>query len=83
MSTVTLYNFEFVANNMGIWDREWFATREEAEAARQAKIEKLGSTNDPDNLSGEYGEVSLVCFTTVELTAEGVLDFAANFAVQQ
>jgi len=82
--TVSLCYFEFCSNNMGIWDREWFLTHEEAERARQERAKSMGTSldnTDEDDLSGEYGDISDVRDETVTLSAEGLLGFARNFAV--
>jgi hypothetical protein len=84
--TVTLCYFEFCSNNMGIWDREWFLTREEAEKARQERADSMGTepgdaNAEEEDLCGEYGDVSEVLDEPVTLSAEGLLAFARNFAV--
>jgi hypothetical protein len=85
VATVTLCYFEFCNNNMGVWDREWFLTREEAETARQARADSMGTEPGDDaeeeDLCGEYGDVSEVLDEPVTLSAEGLLAFARNFAV--
>ena len=82
--TATLCYFEFCNNNMGIWDREWFLTHEDAEQARKARADDMGTNlddSDEEDRSGEYGEISEVREEVVTLSAEGLLEFARNFAV--
>ena len=83
--TLTLYYFEFCAGNLGIWSRNWFSTRQEAQAARQERAESLGTdladAEANEDQCGEYGDISEVHEEQVRLNAQGVLGFANNFAV--
>lgn len=74
---VTLYFIEFVHNNLGIWDREWFLTQPEAQAAYEAKLEEGFTPKD----TGDEGALRGPCQHTVELSAQGLLRFANRFAV--
>jgi hypothetical protein len=81
MQTVTLFYFEYVANNLGVWTREWFATREAAEQGRIDRAKSLGvNPNRESEMCGEYGDLGDVEETLVECTPEGILTFANNFA---
>lgn len=75
----TLWYVEFVENGLGIWDRAWFATKEEAEAGRQVLLASHGGQRQ--ELTGAYGDVDVVQSVEVELTPEGVLEFAREFAI--
>jgi hypothetical protein len=80
----TLFYFEFCQNNLGVWDREWFLTREEAETARENRADSIGTDldeTDDEDLCGEYGDISEVQEEQVPLTTAGLLAFANNFAV--
>lgn len=79
--TTTLWQVEFCANNMGIYDRAWFATRPEAAAWRRDRI-KSGDSN-PRTEQGCYGSIDKPEKVKVELTVAGLLQFANNWAVDR
>ena len=84
MSTITLWYYEFVSNNIGIWDRAWFASEQEArEGYAAACTEYDQDPETPKEPTGEYGDVAEPQSVEVELTAAGVLAFAQNFAVDR
>jgi len=78
---VTLYYFEYVANNLGVWNREWFASKSAARKERSIRWRSLGRRRNTE--SGTYGDVSQVFDTQVKPTAEGILEFAQNFALAE
>jgi hypothetical protein len=78
---ITLYYYEYVANSLGVWNREWFASKSEARKARREKWRSLGGRRNTG--TGEYGDVSRMLETQVEPSAEGILDFAQNFALAE
>lgn len=82
----TLYTYQFVDNNLGIWCRDWAPTAEAAEKARKETIERLGVHEYVENEKvgsdcGEYGDCLTAEVVEVELTQDGLLDFAGNYAV--
>jgi hypothetical protein len=85
--TVTLWYFEFCTNGLGVWDRMWAASRSELAKERQWLKDinsKLDDKMTPgDELDGSQGQHGPARSVKVELTAEGVLHFAQNFAVDQ
>lgn len=88
MQKVTLYFFEYCDNNLGIWNRAWALTKEAAEESREETAKRLGVEDDykPDEViggdSGDYGDILPVDSVEVELTPEGILNFANNYAVE-
>lgn len=76
--TTTLWTFEFCRNSIGVWDRQWHATREQAEAAR---AEMIREGFDPSRQDGEYGALGDVHDVSINLSRAGVLDFARTYAV--
>ncbi len=80
---LTLYYFEHVDNNVGVWCRTWAGTREEAEALRTKRIEYYGDevNLEEETHCGEYAEVGTVDEILIEPTLEGVLGFANNYAL--
>lgn len=83
-ATVTLYYFEYVDNNSGIWNRSWYPTEVGANNGRRLMIDALGADED-DALGqgdGQYGQVGEVHTESVPLTAEGILNFANNYATE-
>lgn len=78
MSTATLWSYEYVANQSGHWDRAWFATEAEARASHAARVaEGFDPESDMDGSYGDLGEVESV---PIELSAEGALRFAQQYA---
>lgn len=81
--TATLYYFEYVGNNLGVWERSWHSGRVAAETAHLAKAHEL--CVDPDEegreLTGEYGDLTEVREAKVPLTPEGVLAFANEYGL--
>lgn len=80
-ATVTLYSYELVPGGLGIFDREWFPTREAAEEARAQRIKRDGYRKPADGLTGEQLEIGDVEPIDVELSAAGVLSFAREYAI--
>lgn len=84
MSTVTLWYVEFVSNNIGIWDRSWYASEKEAqERYEELCTEHDHDPSDPPAPTGEYGDVTEPQSVEIELTEAGVLAFAENYAVDR
>ena len=82
--SIILFYFEFCSSNSGVWDREWFLTRREANKARKDRAKDMGTDLeeiDEDSLCGDYGDIAEVEKEEVELTDVGLLAFARNFAV--
>jgi hypothetical protein len=79
-STIRLWNVTFCANNIGVWDREWFHTEEEAKAFRRAFVQQWGESQEQDGTCGDCYQPEAV---DIEPTAEGLLAFASNYAVDQ
>jgi hypothetical protein len=77
--TATLYSFEYVPNNLGVWDRRWFESAADAESERAGLIDREGY--DPDREGGDWGCIGDVETITVPLTAAGLLDFANTYAI--
>lgn len=63
-NTITLYFFEAVFNNSGIWDLHWFLTKEAARKTRKHLIKHEGF--NPKLIGGEYHSISKVQDTSVE-----------------
>lgn len=78
-NVVTLYYYEYVADSLGTWNREWFLDHGEATKARDDRWKKLGSRDNSE--CGEYGDVGDVYDAQIELSAEGVLRFAQDYAL--
>lgn len=78
MNTVTLYYIEFVDNGIGVWDKQWFATKEEAEAEYDRKIRE--DEYDPELDDGSEGGISGPHDVEIQLTPPGLLDFANEYA---
>lgn len=77
---VTLHYFEMVSNGLGVYDRSWHLSREDAEEERERLIEEEGyeETEEPDGSEGQIGSVKS---EVVQLTPEGLLSFAQSYAV--
>lgn len=75
---VTLWYVEYCENNIGIWTKDWFATEKEATDRYEELIAEHGKRDDA---TGTYGDVCEVQLTIVDLTLEGILTFANEFAV--
>lgn len=73
-----LWYVELVSNGLGIWDKEWYATRSEASARFKELQQKGYSTRTCD---GGQGSLVAPRMEKIELTPEGVLQFANNFAI--
>lgn len=84
---VTLYYFEFVPNGLGIWDRMWSLTEGEAKDDRANLVggayADYYTIVEDDELDGTEGQVSGIRSIEVELTPEGLRNFANRFAVDQ
>lgn len=80
MSKATLWRIEYVGNSQGVWEAMWFATYEEAKAEFDllVKCRRYQPTDEP---CGEYGEILAPQKVVVELTPEGVLAFANEYAL--
>ena len=76
---VTLYTYSFCTSNLGVWDRAWFLTKAEAQAAFEVRALEMGK--NPKKLSVDDQELSGVSPVEVPLTARGLFDFANNYAV--
>ncbi len=85
MNTATLWYVEYCSNRLGVWDRRWFTSKAEAEEGYYEACEYHGREPfDPEFVpTGEYGDVCEPEPVEVELTAQGVLDFARRFAVDE
>lgn len=79
MNTATIFYVEHVPGDLGFFDKVWFMTRPQADAAVQNMIDKQGYwlTDEPE---GRYHEVMRPVSVIVPLTPEGVLDFAKDHA---
>lgn len=83
--TATLWYFEFCISNIGIWDRCWATSKRKLDEARR-NLRDINSGIDrkitpDDELDGGYGQNSGARSVEVELTPQGVLDFAERYAV--
>jgi hypothetical protein len=76
-----LFYIEYVNNALGIWVKDWFLTRAEADASHASMIVAGYISVDIDNLSGSEWELSPVGSVEIELTPEGVLNFANEYAL--
>jgi hypothetical protein len=76
---IKLFYVEFLPSCLGAWDREWYATRKEADAAFTRKRAEGFSTR----VEGTQGALEHVTRIEVELTPQGVLDFARHYAVDR
>lgn len=80
-NVATLHYVEFCINNIGIWDRAWFATEEEAQADYDKRIASGEFNANRDD--GSYGSIIEPQCTEVALSIDGLLHFANNFAVDR
>ncbi len=77
MTTCTIHYVEYVENSAGYWDRSWFPDAASAQADYQRRVD-AGAV--PGREDGEYGSILEPGSVEVELTPEGLLAFAGQFA---
>jgi hypothetical protein len=71
--TVRVYSFDFVDNHCGRWTRYFYPTRADARDARRAMRAELGVPVKDMEFCGEYGDVTRVTRSDVELTQAGIV----------
>ena len=77
---VTIWRVEFCHSSIGVYDYQWFATEAEANQFVQSQVD------DEDYLLVEYSTGAELTISTpeavdVELTLDGLLSFANEYAV--
>jgi hypothetical protein len=83
---VTLWRINHVPGVMGVWDQAWFATEEEARLVFEDMLStgryQLADEEDggPDGSQGDIEEPESV---DVDVTPEGLLEFARHYACDQ
>lgn len=80
MNTVTLHYVEFMTSSIGVWDKQWFLTEEEARDHFTKLVEKGYHDANEDWDDEDHPVVGPYC-EEVELTRDGILRFANTYAV--
>lgn len=80
-ATITVWFYDYCANNSGLWTRVYAETEAAARAERRRRLRSFCITERDlagRELCGEYGDVTPIEAVTVELTPAGVVDALNN-----
>lgn len=81
MAKTTIWYVEYVPNRHGYWDKQWFGTEREAQEFYDNKV---AEGYDPDSdKCGEYGDIEEPTPVHIDMTLQGVLNFAGRYACQE
>lgn len=75
---IELWTVEFCTNDLGVWDRMWFLTEEEAADYYLAFVKEHGLRYEQ---TGEDGDCYPPARVGIEPNAQGLLWFANAYAV--
>ena len=82
MAKTTIWYVEYVPNNAGYWDKQWFATEKEAQAFYDRLV--ASGEYDPDSdKCGEFGDIEEPTPVTIELAKEALVKFCNTYACQE
>jgi hypothetical protein len=78
MNTVKLWYVEYCENNLGLWNRGWFDSEEEADECYRQLLAEHGGPRE--ELCGNYGDAFAPQAVFVPPNADGILGFARDYA---
>lgn len=81
MAKTTIWYVEYVPNEAGYWDKQWFATEREAQEFYDGLV---AGDYDPDSAKcGEYGDIETPSPVTIEFAKEALVKFCNIYACQE